>query len=685
MKNLTLILCLVLGVYSVNAQTQIDLPITWDVSTVNYNTTPFGGTSSSAVVADPLNASNSVLQFTKPTDAPVWAGVTFGDVNVSNAQLANPIPFSATANTISVKVYSPDAGITVRLKVEGGVGQQCETDATTTVANAWETLIFDFTNNAIPADPINYTYTYQKLVIFFNFGVDGATAGLKTYYADSIMFGGTVVPPPPSTLDTIDLPITWDDTANINYTTIAFEGGQSFADLDPTDPTNNVLKFTKPSGAQAWAGVTLGNQVLENPIPFTGANKFISVKVYSPAAGMPIMLKAEVQGGPGVEAQALSTVANQWETLSIDFNSPLNGTIDTNLNYNMLSFFGDFLTAASGQVFYIDSVFFGLPVAPPVPDSSFVTFQLDMNQVTAAFTTPEVNGEFNGWCGNCNSMSDANSDNIWDITINLPVGETYEFKYSADTWTIQETNDPAGACTNGNTQFTNRVLVVPATDTVMPAVCWGSCLACTTAPALANVTFRVDMSLVAEAFTTPEVNGEFNGWCGNCNAMTDVNADNIWEATISLPIGDTLEYKFSADVWTIQETNDPAGTCTNGNTQFTNRVLVVPTTDVILDEVCWGSCFACDTTNSINELDLNNRLSVYPNPTSNVLYVNGDLDAAAQFTLTITDMFGKLVINRTMTGAELQTINTSTLPNGIYLLSVDNELSVFSTKVVVSH
>ncbi|MDP4844095.1 MAG: T9SS type A sorting domain-containing protein, partial [Salibacteraceae bacterium] len=79
------------------------------------------------------------------------------------------------------------------------------------------------------------------------------------------------------------------------------------------------------------------------------------------------------------------------------------------------------------------------------------------------------------------------------------------------------------------------------------------------------------------------------------------------------------------------------------------------------------------------------RLSVYPNPTSNVLYVNGDLDAAAQFTLTITDMFGKLVINRTMTGAELQTINTSTLPNGIYLLSVDNELSVFSTKVVVSH
>jgi hypothetical protein len=683
MKHFTLITLFVASVLGAFSQAQIDLPITWDDPLVNYSVEPIAGAVPS-VVSDPTNAANSVLEIVKPPAALVYAGVIFGETN-TGFELASTLPFSATETTISVKVYSPVVGVNYRLKIEGATasGIQCETDKLSTVANQWETLVFDFTNNAIPGDVLNPANSYVKLILFPDFGQSGNPT--STYYVDSVMFGGTIIPPPPSTLDTINLPITWDDTANIDYTTIAFEGGQAVADLDPMDPTNNVLKFTKPTGAQAWAGVTLGNQVLEDPIPFTGANKFVSVKVYSPAVGMPIMLKAEVQGGPGVEAQALSTVANQWETLSIDFNSPLNGTIDTNLNYNMLSFFGDFLTAASGQVFYIDSVFFGLPVAPPVPDSSLVTFQVDMNQVTDAFTTPEVNGEFNGWCGNCNSMSDANGDNIWDITISLPVGDTFEFKYSADTWTIQETNDPAGACTNGNTQFTNRVLVVPASDTVMSAVCWGSCSACTTPPALANVTFRVDMSLVTEAFTTPEVNGEFNGWCGNCNAMTDVNADNIWEATISLPIGDTLEYKFSADVWTIQETNDPAGACTNGNTQFTNRVLVVPTTDVVLDEVCWGSCFACDTTNSINELDLNNRLSVYPNPTSDVLYVTGDLDAAAQFTLTITDMFGKLVINRTMTGAELQSINTSTLPNGIYLLSVDNELSVFSAKVVVSH
>ena len=67
-----------------------------------------------------------------------------------------------------------------------------------------------------------------------------------------------------------------------------------------------------------------------------------------------------------------------------------------------------------------------------------VTFQVDMNNVDpTTFTIPEVNGTFNGWCGNCNAMSDADGDNIWDITIDLANG-SYEFKFSADNWGIQE-------------------------------------------------------------------------------------------------------------------------------------------------------------------------------------------------------------------------------------------------------
>jgi len=62
-----------------------------------------------------------------------------------------------------------------------------------------------------------------------------------------------------------------------------------------------------------------------------------------------------------------------------------------------------------------------------------------------------------------------------------------------------------------------------------------------------NITFQVDMNGVS-GFTTPEVNGTFNGWCGNCAAMTDANGDNIWEIVIALAPG-FYEYKFSHDNW----------------------------------------------------------------------------------------------------------------------------------------
>ena len=74
-----------------------------------------------------------------------------------------------------------------------------------------------------------------------------------------------------------------------------------------------------------------------------------------------------------------------------------------------------------------------------------VTFQVDMNDVTG-FTTPEVNGIFNAWCGNCAPMSDADGDGVWDLTISLAPG-TYEYKFSFDNWGGQETLVAGSSCT----------------------------------------------------------------------------------------------------------------------------------------------------------------------------------------------------------------------------------------------
>jgi hypothetical protein len=74
-------------------------------------------------------------------------------------------------------------------------------------------------------------------------------------------------------------------------------------------------------------------------------------------------------------------------------------------------------------------------------------------------------------------MTDADGDNVWEATIALLTG-TYEYKFAADGWAIQEMNDPTASCTNGDPIYTNRVIAVGTMDMTIPNVCWGSCSPC---------------------------------------------------------------------------------------------------------------------------------------------------------------------------------------------------------------
>jgi hypothetical protein len=94
--------------------------------------------------------------------------------------LDNPIDFS-TQKTFKMKVYSPRVGAKVLLKVEnltnGGISY--EKEVTTTTANAWEELTFDFSG-------INATNSYQKVVLIFDNGTMGDGSANFTYYFDDI-------------------------------------------------------------------------------------------------------------------------------------------------------------------------------------------------------------------------------------------------------------------------------------------------------------------------------------------------------------------------------------------------------------------------------------------------------------------------------------------------------------------
>ena len=58
----------------------------------------------------------------------------------------------------------------------------------TVVPNRWQTLVFDFAKEVEGTSPLNFNYHYDKAIIYFNYGVDGATAGQKTYYFDDMLF-----------------------------------------------------------------------------------------------------------------------------------------------------------------------------------------------------------------------------------------------------------------------------------------------------------------------------------------------------------------------------------------------------------------------------------------------------------------------------------------------------------------
>ncbi len=153
--------------------------VTFDDPAVTYALSGFGGCQDSAVEVDPAGGPNQVARITKNATAEVWGGAT---VVTQTGNRVGKIPFAAGRTTMTLRVYAPAAGLPVMLKVEDGAsngGIFVEVTATTTTANAWETLTFSYA-------AANLASTYDRVSVFPNFGTSGATAGAQTWYVDDL-------------------------------------------------------------------------------------------------------------------------------------------------------------------------------------------------------------------------------------------------------------------------------------------------------------------------------------------------------------------------------------------------------------------------------------------------------------------------------------------------------------------
>jgi hypothetical protein len=311
---------------------KIDLPVTFDVPGVNYTVTDFGNNQTVDAV-DPTNANNKVKKTTKVNGAETWAGTTIG----TNTGFATAIPLTAAASQMSVRVYSPAVGIRVLLKVEDHTNNQrsVETFATTTTAGEWETLIFDFNNQAPGTAAFNPNFTYTMASIFFDFGNSGNG---KVFYWDDVKKLAT------NFVETVSLPLTFE-SSSLTYTFNNFDGGVATVINNPQSGGSNtsakVGRMVKNAG-QIWGGSWIG---LAAPIDFS-TKKTFKVKVFSPRVGAKLLLKVENQndGGISFEKEVTTTVAGAWETLTFDYSA-----INTARTYQKIVLIFDLGTVGDGS------------------------------------------------------------------------------------------------------------------------------------------------------------------------------------------------------------------------------------------------------------------------------------------------------------------------------------------------
>lgn len=361
---------------AVNQLVAPSLPIDFEASTVAYTFTDFDG-GVGTKIANPnsggINTSATVGKIVKGAGA-VWAG--------SLLTLAAPIDL--TVNKIfKVKVFCPRVGAKLLLKVENTASTlNFEREATCTVANAWEELTFDYT--AAPT-----TSQFQKLVFIFDLGTVGDGTANFTYLFDDIR----LIAPTGPVLTQMSLPVTFDSTT-VDYGLISFGGTASTIVVDPTLATNKVAKVIK-SGPETWAGTTVTGAAelgFSPAIPFTATERKMNVRVWSPTAGTTVRLKVEVHGIPSqsVETDAVTTVANGWQTLEFNFNNQGAGTAAFNpaFAYDKASIFFNYNVVGSGQTYYFDDLKFGASLGI----SSFETSKVKMYpNPTASLFTIEAN------------------------------------------------------------------------------------------------------------------------------------------------------------------------------------------------------------------------------------------------------------------------------------------------------
>ncbi len=230
------------------------------------------------------------------------------------------------------------------------------------------------------------------------------------------------------------------------------DDGDGVADADdvaPLDADFSSKEFTSPMFIEAFGGTTVEDGPLyAYPSDAEGwagfANKYLAVyPLYFTEAGS-ITFTGSVPDGGSVDVR-FRLEKNPHPDVDPSFDTdPVTVSGATEATYT-IAIPSQGTNAYQSLLMYLDTQDKGVIVKDVVivrdansggngePEPGNITFNVDMNGVDLAGQTPNLVGEFNGFCGQCADMTDEDGDGVWSITLNenAPMAAgSYAYKFA---------------------------------------------------------------------------------------------------------------------------------------------------------------------------------------------------------------------------------------------------------------
>jgi hypothetical protein len=326
------------------------LPLIQNFETpVTYTSMASFNGAAASVVTDPVSgaANGQVFRGVQGPGGDVWQGIEF----VQTAKKAK----LTTNKTMTVDVYCSQAFNLLAKVAEGGAAPQSANGQAYTTPGQWQTLTFNF------AAPMDNTAAangeYAKIIFFGNW--NSANTGFNnpvtplTFYIDNIRAEETIIPTVLPLIQNFEAPITYQNVGE-------FGGAAAAVVVDPvTGGTNGqVLRGTQLNTGEVWQGIVFFQTAKKAKLT---TNKTMTVDVYSTQA-FNLLARVEVGGPNSANAQAYTT-PGQWQTLTFNFNAPMDNTSVANGEYEKIVFYGNWNSANTGYnnppvavTYYVDNI-----------------------------------------------------------------------------------------------------------------------------------------------------------------------------------------------------------------------------------------------------------------------------------------------------------------------------------------